>query len=141
MLSELQKHIINCIGDTIVNSRGDNSDCDDWRYTEIRYRTAFEAAADWWWKGVPALPDEPRYRVAQQSFSRAAWTLVEKDILAGVALAWCDARTGDYIRWQGGGPTSYRDGHAGTPRPQLKMLGLSHVGWKYHAALQEARTQ
>jgi hypothetical protein len=133
-LSKLQKLIIIKLGDVIVNSLDDGPH-------DLAYRRLFEECADYWFKGVPPIEGEPRHKAAKQAFSRAAWSLMDRGILDGIAIAWCEISTTQWIGWQGGGPTSYRDGYAGNPRPQIKKLFLTPFGIVAYKQLGKAAPQ
>jgi len=131
-LSKLQRHVIAKLANLIVNSFGDDTEAIECGVADVRYRALFNVCSDWWFKGIPAIDGEPRMRVAQSAFSRAVWSLVDRGIVTGMALAWCDITSMDCIRWHGGGPTRRSSGYAERPRPQIKILTLTDFGWRVY---------
>ena len=135
-LSKLQRHVIAKLANLIVNSFGNDPDATE-SVVDVRYRALFNECSDWWFKGVPAVGNESRMKSAQSAFSRAVWSLVDRGIVTGVALAWCDITSMDCIRWHGGGPSRHVNGYAEAPRPQIKALTLTQDGWRVYRVAQD----
>ena len=121
-LSKLQRRIVATIANATVNAYRSGDDA------AVHYRSVFGACQDHWFAGVPAIAGERRLAVAKAAFSRAVWSLIRRGLVDGIALAWCEISTAEFLRWQGGGPTNRREGYAKGPA-FLKMLFLTEAGW------------
>ncbi len=98
-LSDLQRRIL---VEMVSLIRDREPDPDEWMVTDVATGELFERCSSFW----QLRPDESyeiQRRNMRQAFGRALHRLEARDLISALALAWCDARSGDFIEWQGGG--------------------------------------
>jgi hypothetical protein len=54
---------------------------------------------------------------------------MERGLVHGMALAWCDVQTGDRRYWQGGGRLERKRGYP-NDTPRIVLVGLIDEGWQ-----------
>jgi hypothetical protein len=137
-LSKLEKQIIREIANRTVNSYDRI-----WRGQFVRYRTVLAACCASYW-GMPdkesLVVREPGFIKKKVSFSRAVRSLIRKDLVHGLALAWVvvDGKGHqDILQWQGGGRQERDEEYPEITDsvPRFKLLSLSDGGWKIAESL------
>jgi hypothetical protein len=70
-------------------------------------------------------PYEMQMRNRKQSIARAIRSLIERDLLCGIALAWCNVSDQALYKWAGGSKTKAND-----DTPQIKIVSITTEGYE-----------
>jgi len=123
--SPLQKRIL---VELVSDIRDREPDRDFWTTTDVGTGALFQRCASLWPLDSPERSHVVLLRNARQAFGRSLHRLQSNGLVSALALAWCDAASGDLICWQGGGrrqtdPDGWR--HA---TPRLRCISPTEAG-------------